>query len=167
MQGLSTDLLLQACAIYFQIAYPGGESAIPEKKRRMLQLPQGEEFADLVKKEPFLEELLQLVKDAHNNTVGYTFRLGNCKYPFMKLKIQWMGNHGVPDWLVSVETHDALLEQTKGLNTEDPLYEAQLEIRRENTRLKEVIEQAWDHEGLLTFNGLLRRSLNTNAPVDR
>jgi hypothetical protein len=54
----------------------------------------------------------------------------------------------------AVDTHDAL-----GCAVSAEEAEVWSQLQAENRRLKERIESAWEKQGLLTFNALLRRGL--------
>ena len=80
----------------------------------------------------------------------YALRLGNTRYPHMKLQIQpWPNDAG---FMLSVNTHD----QVAGINLSDVDAQNFRELQSENQRLKEAIEQAWDDGGLPTFLRYLR-----------
>ena len=57
-------------------------------------------------------------------------------------------------WIFAVDTHDALQLDP---SHPDAIGWGRLQVA--NRQLKEQIEQIWEAQGLLTFNGLLRREL--------
>ena len=84
-------------------------------------------------------------------------RLGNARYPHMKLQVQpWDGPEG---FLLSVNTHDHALALEPGVDDA----EAFMALQAENQRLKVAIEQAWDEAGLPTFPRYLRNYLALQA----
>ena len=79
----------------------------------------------------------------------YTLRLGNDAYPFMKFVLQeYLVDH---EYFFSVDTHDDL-DVPEGT----PDYDAWLELRRHNQRLKQSIEAHWSEAGLPTNEDLHR-----------
>jgi hypothetical protein len=126
------------------LAYPGAEP--PEVVRRRLVWDDGLDANALLSRPPF-------ERAGKSKTTGapiYALRLGNQKYPHMKLQVQpWPNDAG---FMLSVNTHDQVLALDP--NTSDlPAFRA---IQAENQRLKEVIEQAWDDASLPTFLRYLR-----------
>lgn len=82
---------------------------------------------------------------------GYSFRLGCTHYPHLKLQVV---NTDDGSLVFSVDTHDAVQ-----LQPDHPDWPRWRQLQTANRELKTRIERAWDAEGLLTFNGLLRREL--------
>jgi CheY-like chemotaxis protein len=79
----------------------------------------------------------------------YTLRLGNARYPFMKLVVQeYLVDR---EYFLSVDTHDDLEVQP-----ESPDWAAWKEIKEHNLALKRRIEEAWAKEGLPTHCDLRR-----------
>ena len=74
----------------------------------------------------------------------YTLRLGNRRYPFMKLVFQELLIRG--RFFFAVDTHDEM-----DLKDSFPDYEQWLEVKRFNARLKEDVERTWDERGVPTF----------------
>jgi CheY-like chemotaxis protein len=89
----------------------------------------------------------------------YTLRLGNWRYPFMKLVVQEYLVLG--EYFFSVDTHDDLK-----VPPSMPDYEAWCELRRFNAALKLEIEGAWLKAGLPTHEDL-RRLMEGLARVER
>lgn len=156
LQGLSLDLLRRAVAIYLGIAYPGSEP--PPSVRRRLDWPVGLDAAGLLSRPPF-----ERVGKPSAEKPIHALRLGNARYPHMKLQVQpWDGKGG---FLLSVNTHDHAL----ALDPAAPDAEAFMALQAENQRLKVEIEQAWDEAGLPTFPRYLRDYLagqSGTAPPD-
>lgn len=144
------DYLRQAVAIYLAHAYPGGDP--PESVRRRLHWPDVPDATALLSHPPF---------ERANRPGGeappvYALRLGNARYPHMKLQVQpWPNPSGL---LLSVNTHD----QALALNLNPSDADAFRTLQAENQRLKESIEQAWDQAGLPTFLRYLRDYIEAN-----
>ncbi len=140
---LRLDMIRRAVAIYLDIAYPGVEP--PPAVRRRLDWPSGVSMAELVSRPPF-----ERVGRTPDDQPIFGLRLGNARYPHMKLQIQpWDTKDG---FLLSVNTHDHAL----GLDPQAPDAEAFMALQGENQRLKVEIEQAWDQDELPTFPRYLR-----------
>ena len=141
--GLRLDTVRQAIAIYLEIAYRGLEP--PPAVRRRLEWSAGLDMGQLVRQPPF-----ERVGHTPDDQPIFGLRLGNARYPHMKLQIQpWDAKDG---FLLSVNTHDHVL----ALDPKGPDTAAFLELQAENQRLKVVIEQAWDQNELPTFPRYLR-----------
>lgn len=151
LHNLRIDVLRQAVAIYMKLSYPGVEP--PEVVRRRLQWEDGLDADVLLNRAPF-------EKAGKSKTTGtgiYALRLGNARYPHMKLQIQpWPNDAG---FMLSVNTHDQVLalEPDSG---DMPAFRA---LQAENQRLKETIEQEWDDADLPTFNRYLRDYISQRA----
>ena len=141
--------LRQAVEVYLQIAYAG--SGPPEPVRRRLDWVQDCDCDTLIQKPPF-----ELASRPGAAPI-YALRLGNARYPHMKLQIQpWACPAG---YMLSVNTHD----QVQGLDPSSPDWETFRSLQDENKRLKEEIEHAWDEAGLPTFLRYLRDYLDAQA----
>jgi hypothetical protein len=141
---LNIDVLRRVVRIYLSHAY--GEAEIPEVVRRRADWPEGQDVPSLLARAPF--------ERANRASPGvaaiYALRLGNARYPHMKLQIQpWPNSWG---FLLSVNTHD----QVHSIDPGSPESTAFLALQAENQRIKETIEQAWDEDGLPTFLRYLR-----------
>ena len=82
---------------------------------------------------------------------GYSFRLGCAHYPHLKLQAVTAEDGSL---VFTVDTHDAVQ-----LADEHPDLPRWRQLQTANRELKTRIERAWEADGLLTFNGLLRREL--------
>ncbi len=151
LSGLRLDLLKKAVELYLKIAYP--DSEIPASVSRRLIWPETASNAELFSKPPFE----RAGKSASNSEMIYALRLGNRRYPHMKLQIQpWANPEG---FMLSVNTHD----QVAGLDVGPADAEAFRDLQEDNQRLKERIERAWEEEGLPTFLNYLREYIETRA----
>ncbi len=147
MRGLTTTLLGRACSRFLTLAYPGGPSTIPAGKRVFLNLAPEEPLEPLL--QPPLCEVLRTPQGAQR---GYAIRLGSAGYPHLKLQV--VSPSDGADCVFAVDTHDAFQ-----LDDHHPDAAGWRKLQAANRQLKEQIERAWEAEGLLTFNGLLRREL--------
>jgi hypothetical protein len=137
--GLRLDLLRRAVDVYLNLAYPDG--SIPEAVQRRLLWRADCEAEELLKGAPFE----RVGKAPGRATPIYALRLGNHRYPHMKLQIQpWPNDAG---FMLSVNTHD----QVSGFELSGLDVQAFRNLQSENQRIKEAIERAWDEGGLPTF----------------
>jgi hypothetical protein len=144
LHGLRLDLLRRAAEIYLEVAYPAG--MIPEAIQRRLNWRAECAADELLNGPPFERS----GKGPGRQTAIYALRLGNHRYPHMKLQIQpWPTEAG---FMLSVNTHD----QVTGVTFNEADAQAFRDLQAENQRLKEAIEREWDEAGLPTFNRYLR-----------
>ena len=144
LNALRIDLLRSAVDIYIRIAYVGNPP--PETVKRRMRWPEGISSSELLSAPPFE----RAGKNKSNGSPIYALRLGNSKYPHMKLQIQpWPNSSG---FMLSVNTHDQVLAVDPSV-CDQPAFR---ELQCENQRCKEHIEQAWDEIGLPTFLRYLR-----------
>src|ERR1700712_475952 len=96
---LDLNELRRAVAIYLPLAYPSGD--LPEVIRRRLDWPENVDGAVLVSRPPFERASKPGSPPIH------ALRLGNFRYPHMKLQVQpWPTESG---YMISVNTHDQVL----------------------------------------------------------
>jgi hypothetical protein len=150
MRGLRLDILRTAAEIYLCLAYSA--AVIPVAvTRRLVWREEGP--ADKVLGAPPFE---RAGKGEGRAATVFALRLGNHRYPHMKLQIQpWPNSAG---FMLSVNSHD----QVSGLGLGADAH-AFRDLQAENQRLKEAIEQAWDDAGLPTFLRYLRDYINSRA----
>ena len=149
LQGLRLDLLRRAVDIYLALAYPTKPPS--DAVRRRLEWDTALDAATLLSKPPFERATKP------GGGVGppiFALRLGNERYPHMKLQIQPWTN--AAKFLLSVNTHDQILTIDPDADDAD----AFRSLQAENQRLKESIENAWDQNGLPTFLRYLREYLD-------
>jgi hypothetical protein len=143
LRGLSIENLRRAAAIYLEVAYP--ENAVPPTVRRRVEWPDNLEVAQILTGSQFERAFLPGSKSPI-----FALRLGNHRYPHMKLQVQpWPTSVG---YMLSVNTHD----QVAGLDPRSPDLDQFLALQRANQAMKEQIESAWDGAGLPTFLRYLR-----------
>jgi hypothetical protein len=148
---LRIDDLRRAVAIYLELAYPSGE--LPEPVRRRLAWPEDLDVVRLTAGPPFE----RVTPPGEDRVVTYALRLGNARYPHMKLQVQpWAHSAG---YLFSVNTHDQILAPAP--DAADA--EAFRALQAENQRIKEAIEAAWDRAGLPIFLRYLREYIDAQA----
>jgi hypothetical protein len=148
MTGLTTALLGRVCRTFLTLAYPSGPASIPPAKRRFLELAGDEPLEPLL-----VPPLCEVLCTPEGALRGYALRLGREGYPHLKLQV--IGADLGVGCVFAVDTHDTLR-----LEPGHPDAERWQKLQAANCALKEQIERAWDEEGVLTFNGLLRRELN-------
>jgi hypothetical protein len=143
-ESFTIDTLRRAVDLYLAIAYAGGE--VPEAVSRRLAWAEGPDLAGLLSGPPF--EVVTRAEPGVDPV--FALRLGNVRYPHMKLQVQpWPSVGG---YLLSVNTHDQILSLSAGARGS----EAFRELQAENQRIKEEIELAWERNGLPTFLNYLR-----------
>jgi hypothetical protein len=151
LDGLRIDLLRRATEVYLGLAYPAGR--IPEVVQRRLAW-RDDAATDVRLSGPPFEKA---GKAAGGGGAIYALRLGNHRYPHMKLQIQpWLNEAG---FMLSVNSHD----QVTGIDLSSVDAQAFRELQAENQRLKEAIEESWDRAGLPTFNRYLRDYIKSRA----
>jgi hypothetical protein len=144
LRGLRLDLLRTATETYLRLAYPAG--VIPEVVQRRLAWREGCAADELLSASPFE----RAGKAPGRPAPIFALRLGNYRYPHMKLQIQpWPNSAG---FMLSVNSHD----QVTGAAASAADMAAFRDLQAENQRLKEAIEEAWDAAGLPTFLRYLR-----------
>jgi len=134
---LTTALLKKAIRLYLDIAYDKPEDR--EKHWPGLRLDEGMQGREL---------LVQFIDESHYTedvlSQRYVLRLGNRRYPHMKLVVE---EFVIPNrYYVGVDTHDQL-----PVRPDDPEYAAWQELRRFNRDVKEAIEEKWTAEGVPTM----------------
>jgi hypothetical protein len=151
LRDLRLDLLRRAVDIYLELAYPSGD--VPAVVQRRLVWKQGCAGDDVLREAPFEHT----GKAPGRPSPIYALRLGNHRYPHMKLQIQPWPNDAA--FMLSVNTHDQVTGIALGALDGD----AFRDLQAENQRLKEAIEQAWDDADLPTFHRYLRDYIKSRA----
>ena len=148
-RGLTLDALRQAVAIYLRHAYPDGQ--LPEAVQRRLNWSIDRGIPGCLTVPPF-ETIPASGGDGQSPL--YALRLGNHRYPHMKLQVQsWRTRVG---YLLTVNTHD----QIERLDPNSPGVAEFLALQVFNRQLKEAIEQEWDKHDLPNFHRYLRDYLD-------
>jgi len=151
LHDLRLDILRRAIDAYLNLAYPSGQ--LPEAVKRRLAWPDGITAVQLLTRPPFE----RAGKAPGREDPIFALRLGNTRYPHMKLQIQpWPNEAG---FMLSVNTHDQIL----GLGSGEEDSEEFRQLQAFNQELKEAIEQAWDDDSLPTFLRYLRDYIANRA----
>jgi CheY-like chemotaxis protein len=148
---LTPALLRRAVDIYLAHAYPAGAARAPLVTARDFDgAPTASEW------------LARFERPDDTRVVGvpsYALRLGNYRYPFMKLVVEeYLVDEEV---FFSVDTHDNL-----DVRPSAPDWAQWLELKAFNRELKDEIERAWLAEGLPTFEKL-REMCEALSPRER
>ncbi len=154
LHGLRLDILRQAIEAYLKLAYPSDE--LPEAVKRRLAWPDGITAPQLLTRPPFE----RAGRAPGREEPIFALRLGNARYPHMKLQIQPWPNDA--KFMISVNTHDQVL----GIGAADADSQEFRELQAFNQQLKESIEQAWDDAGLPTFLRYLRDYIASRSEFD-
>ena len=156
---LTTAQLARACHLFLKLAYPDGPASIPPKKRTYFALPVDRPVAEFLPPAPAAQEVGHLLPAEGGGVRGYALRLGSCRFPHLKLKCQLVDYNRTTTWIFTVDTHDAFSKESVRPPPDHPDAPAWCALQEANSKLKEQIERAFDSEGLMTFNGLLRGDL--------
>lgn len=159
MMTLTTDTLVQACRIFFSLAYPDGEATVPGSKSECLKLPPGQSVTDPTPLQHLPPGLLEVQWNTDGSLGGYALRLGCRHFPHLKLRAHRRVESGREYWLFTVDTHDAFSRNEHRPPPDHPDAPAWMALQKANADLKVQIERAWEAAGLETFNSLLRASL--------
>ena len=90
----------------------------------------------------------------------YSLRLGNRRYPFMKVLFQELLFRDC--FFFSVDTHDEL-----DIKETTPDYQEWLAIRGYNAELKVAVEEAWQVAGIPTLTDILDRVEEDEVPAEQ
>jgi CheY-like chemotaxis protein len=138
LEDLSIEDLRRGLQVYRQLAWPGGGGQQKDLER----------VAAAASLEQALECFERGDPGDDPDSRRLTLRLGNERYPFMKLVLQ---EHLVAEeFFFSVDTHDEVT-----LRPDAPDREQWESLRAFNRALKGRIEEAWDQAGLPTHHDLL------------
>lgn len=147
--------VLQAIEIYLKHAY--GEALPPRVKSQL-------EILDEWKGRFFRAPVF--TADNIDAPRRYTLRLGNRRYPHMKLSLDVSPDGGM--FLYRVDTHDAHACPPPG----SPEHEAFRKMMEENRAILDAIEADWATAGLCTFKTYLhddlerRKAAGTSLPAE-
>lgn len=137
LRGLTRDHLDHAAKIYLRHAYPLGD--LPAKVLERLAAIEDPGVITRIADPPFERSPRDGVPRI------FSLRLGNTRYPHMKLQVQtWPTSVG---FLFSVNAHDQITNADPNL----PGMAGFREIQHANQTLKQAIEHDWDQAGLPTF----------------
>lgn len=149
LPGVDLEMIVSAVHLYEDVAW--GEDLAKNTRR-----PAVETWHDV-------EEALGAFTPDHRTgrMRRFALRLGNRRYPFMKLILQELL---VRDrFFFAVDTHDEL-----DLKDSMPDYAAWLELKRWNREIKEEVERRWEARSLPTFSRIVADvERETPAPEPR
>lgn len=128
------EMLVNALAVYAQIAYPDGAPAGRIPDLTAAKTPQ----------EALAQFQNESGRDMEKKLHRYSLRLGNHRYPFMKLVLQEVLIEG--QYFLTVDTHDEM-----EVKPSFPDYEAWKALKLFNAKLKNAIESRWEAEKLPTY----------------
>jgi len=145
LESLTPELLRRAIAIYLREAWPDPAGPRPRTTEK--------DFDSVVDLGAMLARFERPREKQRPALERYTLRLGNARYPFMKLVVQeYLVDR---EYFLSVDTHDDL-----EVGPDSPDWNAWQEIKDHNLALKRRIEAAWAKEGLPTHSDLRRLALD-------
>jgi hypothetical protein len=148
LEAFSRAMLDEAVRLYLEEAY--GNAPVPRKVKARLAWPAGESLRELAAAEAF-ERMPADVPVQECERIR--LRLGNPKYPHMKLGVDRIPDTG--QWVLAVDCHDRQL-MTVVQENERAALEALLKA---NNELKSRIERRWTDAGLPTFERYIRDRL--------
>ncbi len=147
----SAGELKRAMSIYLALAYPSGNLPEVVRQRQKPVLAAPDEM-------PIMPEWFEVSQC--DEGAMYRLRLGQEKYPHMKISL--MPSPDGTGYLYFADAHDSHLHAP----TDSPDYPLLVSLRKSNSALASAIEKAWTAEGLPTFLGFLRNSLNARRGCD-
>jgi CheY-like chemotaxis protein len=134
---LTAELIHRAIALYLSVAWPGREE---EKTPEIALSGRGAELLSGFTDEPKRE-----------GDRRHILRLGNTRYPHMKLVVEEYLLPG--EYVFSVDTHDEL-----ELKPDYPDYEAWQQLKETNRDIKARIERVWREGGIPTYADLKEKA---------
>jgi CheY-like chemotaxis protein len=132
LEALTVGQLREVIKVYGKVAFEEASGELP-----VLEGEDSSPIRDALSL--FLDESL---REGELATHRYTLRLGNPRYPFMKLVLQEHLVEG--EFFFEVDTHDQMFE----LAGDEAHKFARL--KRYNLEVKQAVEEAWSHAGLPT-----------------
>jgi len=148
LEEITSELLSRAVSLYLAVAYADGEPS--EAARHRAELPEGRRGADLLGDERF-ERVPPDVPVGKAERIN--LRLGNARYPHMKLGVSRVSNSS--QYVLVVDAHDkhfaAMVQEGERSQYRDLL--------NYNARVQQQIERAWTEAGLPTGERYLRSRL--------
>jgi hypothetical protein len=139
---ISARMLAGAAGIYARAAYENQQMPVTVKGRVEFLSEQADTGLDEVLSHPSVERVLS--EESADVVEVFALRLGNEKYPHMKLVLRRQGDEG---YGFAVECHDQHFE----VESTDPDAPRAHDLKRYNQALKETIESAWRDAGLPVF----------------
>jgi CheY-like chemotaxis protein len=137
LESISADLVEQALGLYLAVAWPGREA---EMRPDLDLIGRG------------LEVLAGFTNESRRKgDRRFVLRLGNYRYPHMKLVIEEYLLPG--EYVFAVDTHDQL-----ELKPDYPDYEAWQVLKEANRQIKAVIEERWRRAQIPTYADLAQKA---------
>lgn len=155
LKDFSRAALEEAVRLYMAEAYEG--SAPPPIVQDRLNWPAGDTLEELAAADAF-ERMPADVPVGECERIR--LRLGNPKYPHMKLGVDHVPD--TDDWVLTVDSHDRQLLAVIQ-NNERAALEALLRL---NSDLKTRIERRWNEAGLPTFERYIRGRLGQRGGAE-
>jgi CheY-like chemotaxis protein len=132
LEAMTVGQLRRAIAVYGELVWGGAMAPV--------ELPGGDDDP-LAPVLPLLAD--ETLRTGDQATRRFALRLGNPRYPFMKLVLQEYLVEG--EFFLGVDTHDRMFDGAS------PQEQRELDaLRRSNLELKSQVEAAWDAAGLPT-----------------
>ena len=139
LSDLTPSHVKQATAIFVEHAWPDGPQGQPAELAAAVEA--GETMEELA-------EVFELVRTGEGEgRRRFSLRLGNDRYPWMKVVIQEFLVSG--EFFISVDTHDDIR-----IDPSMPDHAAWCELQEHNRALKEEVEAHWERAGLPTHSDL-------------
>ncbi len=133
LEAMTIGMLRRVLETYVDVAYRDG---VPDN---VAVPPLPDDDALLVDS---LEGVFQREKTAGDTRPRYTLRLGNGRYPFMKIVLQ---EHLVEDeYFFGIDTHDQMFA------IDGPEADQFASLKRHNLKVKQAVEDAWNARSLPT-----------------
>jgi CheY-like chemotaxis protein len=132
LESMTVGLLRRVLDVYRRTAWGDGAPPLPE--------PPGADDDPLATVLGMFRD--ESLREGELATRRYTLKLGNPRYPFMKLVLQEHLVEG--EFFFSIDTHDRMFELD---GDEAHRFER---LKRYNLEIKEVVEAAWERAGLPT-----------------
>jgi len=140
---LTPELFKKALALYMEHAYVGGMKPPPTARIDTSKLATHADVLALFASEPRPNPGGDL---SHH----YVLRLGNSRYPHMKMALMEIIEPG--EWMWAVDTHDNV-----PIAPDSPEFAKWQELRLHNLRVKAEVEAAWRKNGVPTARIVQRK----------
>jgi hypothetical protein len=148
LEAFTRAMLDQAVRLYMEEAY--GSAPVPPKVQKRLAWPAGESLRELAVADAFDRMPADVPVEECDRI---RLRLGNLRYPHMKLGVDRIPDTG--QWVLTVDCHDrqliAAVQESERVALEVLL--------KDNNELKSRIERRWTEAGLPTFERYIRSRL--------
>ncbi|MDA0839256.1 MAG: response regulator [Planctomycetota bacterium] len=154
MSGDAPGQFRRAVEIYLNQAY--GEVELPQRVRKRLEfIPKTELIQEILAADSFEVDK----PDESRCEPCFRLRLGNRRYPHMKLVVQRISEQR---FVYSVDTHDQHFDVPANSEEEDGLKK----LRDFNGELKQRIEHCWRDHQITTFSGLLSSEMESKERAE-